>query len=213
MRRAISLGLPIGLQMLAEFGVFALVAVLIATIDSRSLAAHQVAITLASTSFMVPVGIGAAASVRVGHAVGRGDVAATRLAGLVSMAAGVAFMLFSAAIFVLLPRTLAAAVTNERGVIDAVVPLLFVAAVFQLSDGLQAVAAGALRGAGDTRFPLGANLVGHYLIGLPIGVLLGFGLGLGARGLWWGLSAGLTCVAIALGLRFIRVSARPIARV
>jgi len=97
-------------------------------------------------------------------------------------------------------------------VIDAVVPLLFVAAVFQLSDGIQAVAAGALRGAGDTRFSLLANLTGHYLIGLPIGSLLGFGLGYGATGLWWGLSAGLTCVAIALGVRFWRVTSKAIAR-
>jgi MATE family multidrug resistance protein len=98
-------------------------------------------------------------------------------------------------------------------VIQAVIPLLFVAAVFQLSDGVQAVAAGALRGAGDTRFALVANLCGHYLIGLPLGALLAFELGFGASGLWWGLSAGLTCVAIGLTLRFVRLSARPIARV
>ena len=103
-------------------------------------------------------------------------------------------------------------ITDEIDVIETVVPLLFVAAVFQLSDGVQAVAAGALRGAGDTRFPLLANLGGHYLVGLPLGVALGFGLGLGARGLWWGLSAGLTCVAVALALRFWHASSRPIAR-
>jgi MATE family multidrug resistance protein len=103
--------------------------------------------------------------------------------------------------------------TSELSVLDAVVPLLFVAAVFQLSDGVQAVAAGALRGAGDTRFALFANLGGHYLIGLPVGVLLAFQLGLGASGLWWGLSVGLTVVALGLTLRFLRLSARSIARV
>ncbi len=85
--------------------------------------------------------------------------------------------------------------------------------MFQLSDGVQAVAAGALRGAGDTRFPLATNVFGHYCVGLPLGVALAFGWGLGARGLWWGLSAGLAVVALVLSLRFIRLSARPIAPV
>jgi multidrug resistance protein, MATE family len=182
-------------------------------IGTRALAAHQVAITLASATFMIPVGIGAAASVRVGRAVGRADPPGTRLAGLVAIGTGCAFMVLAALAFLLAPRAIAGIITSELGVIDAVVPLLFVAAVFQLSDGVQAVAAGALRGAGDTRFALIANLCGHYLIGLPIGTLLAFRLGLGASGLWWGLSAGLTAVAIALTLRFVRLSSRPIQRV
>jgi MATE family multidrug resistance protein len=122
-------------------------------------------------------------------------------------------MTLAAVAFLVVPRPLASIITGEAAVIDAVIPLLFVAAVFQLSDGVQAVAAGALRGAGDTRFALVANLCGHYLIGLPLGMLLAFRLGLGASGLWWGLSAGLTCVAIGLSVRFMRLSARPIARV
>lgn len=211
--KALVIGTPIGLQMLAEFGVFGLVNLLMGNIGTRELAAHQVAITLASSTFMVPVGVGAAASVRVGRAVGRQDAPGTRLAGLVAIGAGSAFMLAAALTFLLVPRLLAGIITSESAVIDAVVPLLFVAAVFQLSDGVQAVAAGALRGAGDTRFALFANLGGHYLIGLPLGVLLAFSLGIGARGLWWGLSAGLTCVAAGLTLRFLRLSARPIARV
>jgi MATE family multidrug resistance protein len=162
---------------------------------------------------MIPVGIGAAASVRVGRAVGRTDVPGTRLAGIVAIASGGAFMALAALVFLVAPAPLAGIITNEPAVIEAVVPLLFVAAVFQLSDGVQAVAAGALRGAGDTRFALLANLGGHYLIGLPVGVLLAFQLGLGARGLWWGLSVGLTVVAVGLTLRFLRLSAGAIARV
>ena len=212
MKKALLLGTPIGLQLLAEFGVFSLVNVLMGNLDARSLAAHQVAITIASATFMVPVGIGAATSVRVGQAVGRADITGTRRAGVTGIAVGMAFMVCAATAFLLLPRLLAGIITDEIDVIEAVVPLLFVAAVFQLSDGVQAVAAGALRGAGDTRFPLLANLGGHYLVGLPLGVALGFGLGLGARGLWWGLSAGLTCVAVALALRFWHASSRPIAR-
>ncbi len=212
MKKALGLGTPIGLQLLAEFGVFSLVNVLMGNLDARSLAAHQVAITIASATFMVPVGIGAATSVRVGQAIGRQDVPGTRLAGMTGIGVGMGFMLCAATAFLLLPRLLAGIITSEADVIEAVVPLLFVAAIFQLSDGVQAVAAGALRGAGDTRFPLLANLGGHYLVGLPLGVLLGFGMGWGARGLWWGLSAGLTCVAVALALRFRHASARPIAR-
>ena len=110
------------------------------------------------------------------------------------------------------PEAIASVITNEPAVIEAALPLLVIAAAFQLSDGVQAVAAGALRGAGDTRWPLAANLIGHYGVGLPLGCLLTFGLDMGPSGLWWGLSAGLSAVAIALTFRFIRLSARPIRR-
>ncbi len=213
MKKALALGAPIGLTMVAEFGVFSLVNVLMGNIDARALAGHQVAITLASASFMVPVGIGAAASVRVGHAIGRCDGPGTRRAGTTALFSGMAFMSLAALAFLLVPRQLAGIITDKPEVIAAAVPLLFVAAVFQLSDGAQAVAAGALRGAGDTRFPLLSNLSGHYLIGLPLGVLLAFHYGMGARGLWWGLSAGLTGVAISLTIRFVRISSRRVLRV
>lgn len=213
MKKTLVLGAPISLTMAAEFGVFSLVNVLMGNIDARALAGHQVAMTLASATFMVPVGIGAAASVRVGHAIGRGDGPGTRRAGVTGLLAGMAFMSLAALSFLLVPRQLAGIITDQPDVIAAAVPLLFIAAVFQLSDGAQAVLAGALRGAGDTRFPLFANLGGHYLIGLPIGVFLAFYCGLGARGLWWGLSAGLTGVAVALALRFLRVSSRRVLRV
>jgi multidrug resistance protein, MATE family len=213
LKKSLAVGTPIGLCLLAEFGIFSLVNVLMGSLGTRALAAHQVAITIASATFMVPVGIGAAAAVRVGRAVGKADAAGARLAGFLSIGVGAAFMLLAAAAFLLAPRLLAGVVTTEVAVIEAVVPLLMVAAVFQLSDGVQAVAAGALRGAGDTRFALLATLAGHYLVGLPIGVLLAFWLELGAVGLWWGLVAGLTAVALALGIRFARLSARPIARV
>jgi len=210
--KTLRLGVPIGLQLLAEVGVFGLVNFIMGNIDARALASHQVAITLASATFMVPVGIGTATSVRVGHAVGRGDSRGTRLAGVVGIGTGALFMLCSAVTFLLMPDILARLITNQAAVIAAALPLILVAAVFQLSDGVQAVAAGALRGAGDTRIPLAANLAGHYLIGLPLGVVCAFRWGLGAQGLWWGLSAGLTTVATILTLRFLRISARPVAR-
>jgi len=212
MVRAVRVGLPVGLQLLAEFGIFALVNFLVAVIDAGSLAAHNVAITLASTAFMVPVGIGAAASVRVGHGVGRGDPRGARLAGSLAMLAGGVFMSAIAIAFMVFPRPLAGIITNDSAVVEAAVPLLAVAAAFQIFDGVQTVAAGALRGAGDTRFTLVANLAGHYCVGLPVGLFLGVVVGLGACGLWWGLAAGLCAVAIAVAIRFIRLSARSISR-
>jgi MATE family multidrug resistance protein len=119
-------------------------------------------------------------------------------------------MTVSALLFWLFPGTLARLLSDQQEVISASVPLLAVAAVFQISDGIQAVGAGVLRGAGDTRFAFVANLVGHYCVGLPVAVLLGIYLGHGVIGLWWGLCAGLTAVAIALLTRFLRLSAREI---
>ncbi len=211
--RALRLGFPIGLTLFAEVGVFGLVNVAMGNISSSALAGHQVALTLVAMTFMIPLGVGAAASVRVGHAIGRGDHPGTRLAGLVSLAAGVGFMGFSAILFLLFPAMCAALITDKPEVIAAAVPLIFVGAIFQLSDGCQAVAAGALRGAGDTKFALWANVLGHYALGLPIALVLGFGTALGPQGLWWGLSAGLTAVAIALTARFFRVTSRPVGRV
>jgi MATE family multidrug resistance protein len=113
----------------------------------------------------------------------------------------------------LFPEPLAAVLTDQPSVIAAARPLLMVAALFQISDGLQSVASGALRGMGDTKWMLGVNLAGHYVIGLPLGIVLAFVVGKGAVGLWWGLCAGLTTVAVALLLRFAALSARPVQRV
>jgi MATE family multidrug resistance protein len=118
----------------------------------------------------------------------------------------------SAAVFVIAARPLAGLFTDRGVVIAAAIPLVQIAAVFQLSDGAQAVAAGALRGAGDTRAAFIANLIGHYLIGIPVSLVLAFGFERGAPGLWWGLSAGLTGTAAALIARFAWLTARPIAR-
>lgn len=212
-RRALALGTPVGLQMFAEVGVFAIASVLMGQLGKTNLAAHQVALQLASTTFMVPLGIGAAASVRVGQAIGRGDAAGTRRAGLVAIASGAFFMALCALLFVVAGEPLTRIFTADERVIRAAIPLVAIAAFFQLSDGVQAVASGALRGAGDTRWPLFSNLVGHYAIGLPTSIALAFGLGWGATGLWWGLSAGLTGVALALLLRFVLLTRRAVARV
>jgi len=211
-RKVLALGTPIGLQLAAEVGSFAIVTVLMSRLGTLALGAHNVALTLISTTFQVAVALGAATAVRVGHAVGRADAPGTRRSGLTGIAAGAVAMLAGALAFLTIPDVLARVITDEPTVITAAVPLFAVAAAFQISDGVQAVAAGALRGAGDTRWPLIANLVGHYAIGVPLGAGLAFALDWGPVGLWWGLSAGLTAVALGLGARFAWLSRRPIAR-
>jgi MATE family multidrug resistance protein len=211
LRAALHVGLPVGLQMGAEVGAFALVGVLAGRLGEMSIAAHQVAIALASFTFCFAVGVGNAGSVRVGWAIGAGDSKAARRSGLTAFGAGAAFMSLAGAAFWIAPRQLTGLLTDQPEVVAASVPLLAVAAVFQISDGIQGVGAGVLRGAGDTRFAFLANLAGHYAVGIPIAIGLGLVWARSVIGLWWGLCAGLTAVAIALLTRFVLLSARPIA--
>jgi multidrug resistance protein, MATE family len=210
---ALNVGGPVGLQMGAEVGVFALAGFLAARIGAEAAAAHQVALTLASVSFCAAVGVASAGAVRVGHAIGAADAIRTRRSGMLAFAVGGGFMALCALGFLLWPRTLASLLADEPEILAEVVPLLAVAAAFQISDGLQAVGAGVLRGAGDTRFAFLANLSGHYVVGLPIALFAGVVLQKGVLGLWYGLAAGLTAVAFTLLIRFARLSSRPIARI
>jgi MATE family multidrug resistance protein len=208
--RAARVGAPVGLHMGAEVGVFALVGVLSGRLGPVQVAAHQLALACASLSFCVAIGIGDAGAVRVGWAVGARDRAAARRSGLVALCAGAAFMATSALAFLLFPGAIARLFTDDPAVLGLAVPLLSVAAVFQISDGVQGVGAGVLRGAGDTRFTFAANMVGHWLVGFPLALALAFGAGRGVLGLWWGLCAGLSTVAAALLGRFLRLSSREI---
>jgi MATE family multidrug resistance protein len=205
---ALRVGAPVGLQMGAEVSVFALVGVLAGRLGALPMAAHQIALALASFTFCAAVGVGQAGSVRVGWAIGAGDSRGARRAGLVAFAGGASVMAVSALAFLLAPAALARMLSDQQDVIAAAVPLLAVCAVFQISDGVQAVGAGVLRGAGDTHFAFWANVFGHYLIGLPVAIWLGVHLGGGVIGLWWGLCVGLTSVAIALLSRFVRLAGR-----
>lgn len=212
-RRILTLGFPIGLTLLAEVGAFAITSVLAGRIGAVAGAGHQVAITIASFSFTVTLGIGAATTVLVGRAVGRGDTPGAREAGFSGLRASTIFMAFSAVVFVVFAEPLARMLSDQPDVVGGAVPLVYLAAVFQISDGAQAVAAGALRGVGDTKFIQHANVIGHYVLGLPVAALLAFAADLGAPGLWTGLCIGLTAVALALILRFHRLSSRTLARV
>jgi MATE family multidrug resistance protein len=150
---------------------------------------------------MVPLGVGDAASVLVGQAIGRGDPAGARGAARAALVAGVAFMATTAALFLCLPEPLARLYSRDLEVVTIAAALIPIAGVFQVFDGLQVVAAGVLRGAGDTRGPMLINLLGYWILGLPLSVYLGFVAGLGPAGLWWGLVLGLAVVAISLLVR------------
>ena len=210
-RKILRLGVPIGFQLLTEIGVFSFVAVLAARLGARTSAAHQIALGLASFTFMGVIGLGAATAVRVGRAIGARDEGGTRRAGLVGVSVSVAYAVACGLVFVVLARPLARLFTSDADVIEAAVPLLRIAAAFQLFDAVQGVAGGALRGAADSAYASWANVVCHWLIGLPLSLLLAFGLGWGAPGLWWGTALGLATVAATLLLRFLRLSSRAIA--
>ncbi len=211
-RKIARLGLPIGFHMLAEVGIFAIVGLLAGRLGAITGAAHQLAITLTTLTFSVALGMGAATSVRVGRAVGAGDHQAARQAGVVGALCAAVVMLCAGACLIFAPSAIAGVFADDPAVIAAAVPLLLVAALFQFSDAIQAVMAGALRGAGDNRATLLGNLLGHFGIGIWVGLGLGFGLDWGAVGLWWGLSAGLTATAVGLAYRFLRISSAPIAQ-
>jgi multidrug resistance protein, MATE family len=211
LRRVYRLGVPSGLQMLAEMGIFSLVALLSGVLGPEVASAHQVAIGMAAFTFMGALGVSGATAVRVGHAIGAGRPA--RPAGVLGIGLGAAVMSVGAIAFLLFPRLLVSAFTSDPRVIAIGVDLVRIAALFQLFDGVQAVAAGALRGAGDVRFPFLANVVAHWFVGFPIALTFGFALHLGAPGMWWGLTAGLVGVSTALAVRFAAISRRAIARV
>src|SRR5580693_6864846 len=175
-------------------GIFSLVALLAGTLGAEVASAHQVAIGMAAFTFMGALGVSGATAVRVGHAVGAGRSA--RAAGFLGIALGAGVMMVGVVAFLAVPRLLVSAFTNDARVIAIGVDLVRIAALFQLFDGVQAVAAGALRGAGDVRFPFVANVVAHWLVGFPIALVLGFALHGGAQGLWWGLTAGLVAISI-----------------
>jgi MATE family multidrug resistance protein len=210
--RTLRLGAPIGTQYMLEYGVFALVALLMGWLGTVQMAAHQVAINIASLTFMVPLGVSSAASVLVGQAVGRGDSDSARRAAGAAIAVGFAFMALSAVVMLVMPGPLARGYSADAAVVAAAMVLLPIAGFFQVFDGLQVVSIGILRGTGDTRTPMIVNVLGFWLVGLPVSLWLGFSLGLGARGLWWGLVVGLAAVAVFLVLRVVARLSRDIRR-
>jgi multidrug resistance protein, MATE family len=204
--RVLRLGLPIGGILGLEIGVFATTGILMGLLGADALGAHQLVMNCISVIFMVPLGIAQAATVRVAVALGSGAPAAARRAGFVALALGVAYMAIMAAVLVAAPRAIVRIYVDidapaNRGLVGIALYLLVIAALFQISDGVQAIAAGALRGYRDTAVPLLLAVIGYWGVGFAGGWLLAFPAGYGPVGLWSGLAVGLAAVAVMLTVR------------
>jgi MATE family multidrug resistance protein len=194
----VQLGFPAATQFGMEVGVFAIATTLIGKLGAVPLASHQIALNTVSLTYMVPLGISSAAAVRVGQALGRGDPHGASRAGWTAMALGAGFMACMGILLMAVPRIIVRIYTPDAVVIEAATGLLFVGAFFQLFDGLQTVATGALRGAGDTRTPMICHLVFYWFLGLPLGAFLCFRMEWGTKGLWAGLCAALILIGTVL---------------
>lgn len=197
-RRLIALGLPAAMQITLEIAVFALATALIARLGAVALASHQIALNTVAFTYMVPLGISSAAAVRVGQAIGRRDPIGARDAGGTSIILGAAFMTVAAAGLLLFPRWIALMYTPDETIIRSTALLLIAGAAFQLFDGIQTVATGALRGAGDTRTPMFCHFTAYWIVGMPLGAWLCFQRRWGALGIWSGLSLALILIGIVL---------------
>jgi multidrug resistance protein, MATE family len=197
-RQLIALGVPAAIQQTAEVAVFALVATLIARLGAVAQAGHQIALNTVAFTYMVPLGLSSAAAVRVGQALGRRDPVGARNAGNTAIVLGAGFMSTMSVVLLVFPRYIARLYTADQTVIHAAITLLAAGAAFQLFDGIQTVATGALRGTGDTRTPMICHFSAYWLMGLPLGAYLCFRRDWGALGLWVGLSASLILIGILL---------------
>jgi MATE family multidrug resistance protein len=201
------LGAPIGGLIALEVGAFAFSALAMGLIGAAQVEAHAIALNIAATAFMVPLGLGMAATVRVGHAYGARDVAGARRAGWTAFGLAMAFAAASAAVMALAPRLLISAFLDVDAPRNAAtlffaIGFVRISGVFQLADGAQAALSNMLRGVQDSRVPMALALIGYWLIGAPIGMALGFLTPLGGFGLWIGLAIGLTAVALMLFVRW-----------
>jgi MATE family multidrug resistance protein len=204
LKRMVKLGAPAAGQILLEVGAWNLATFSAGYLTPVALATHQIVLNYASVTYMVPLGISAAAAVSVGHAVGAGDAARARRAGWLALGLGTSFMLLAAMALLMWPRPLIELYTNDARVLAVGPGLLAIVAAFEVFDGIQTVSTGALRGLGETRAPMWANLVGYWVLGLPLGFFLCFGLKWGIYGLWIGLTLALIVIALALIARWKR---------
>lgn len=201
-KKILSLGFPSGVQYFFEVGAFAFAVIMIGWLGTDQLAAHQIAINLASISFMVVLGLSTAGSIRVGNAVGEQNVSKVRRAGFTTILLAICFMAMSGLVFILFKNYLPTLYINDESVVSIASSLLIIAALFQLSDGVQAVGVGILRGLTDVKIPTAITFLAYWVVGLPTAYLLGFTLGYDVQGVWIGLLAGLTTSAVLLTLRF-----------
>jgi MATE family multidrug resistance protein len=197
-RRLLALGFPSAMQIFVEGAVFGAVTVMASRFDEVSLAAHSIAVNVVSITFMVPLGISSAAAVRVGHAVGRKDPPGIAVSGWTALLLGAGFMSAAGLALAIVPGWIARLYTPEVAVIGASAALLRIAALFEIFDGLQVVAGGALRGLGDTRTPAFAHFAGYWIVGMPVAWFLCFTYGWGVTGIWVGLTSALILIGLLL---------------
>lgn len=203
------IGIPTSLQMGMEVSAFAVSGIMIGMIDAVSLAAHQIAISCASFTFLIAAGLSHGGSIRTSNNFGRGDWRTISAVGRGALLMALAWGVFCAAVFMLFRRRFSAAFTDEAAVVRLAATLLFLAALFQISDSVQAVAAGLLRGIKDVKIPTVLITVAYWIIGLPAGYLLAFHFKFGAVGMWLGFIVGLTFSAVFLSIRFLKLTSRP----
>lgn len=196
------LGMPIAVSLFMEASLFGVAALVIGSIGTIAVAGHQIALNVAALTWTVPLGISMAITVRVGQAIGRGDPKAARFAGFVGISLAAAFMGTSALTMLMVPRLIASVYTQDVEVKEMAVRLLFMAAIFQIFDGLQVSGAGALRGLKDTKIPMFITTFSYWGIGMPLGYMLGITWGRGPGGLWIGFIFGLAFAAVLLNVRF-----------
>ena len=200
------ISIPIGLQFVFEVGAFAFAAIMMGWLGTNELAAHQIAISIASVTYMMATGISSAATVRVGNALGRNNNLELRNAGFGAFLIGLAFMLCCSILFISFHDYLPFLFNDNSQVVKIASSLIVIAAFFQLSDGTQVIGLGALRGISDVKMPAILTVLAYWVIGLPIAYVLGFVLDLGAIGIWYGLLIGLTFAAIMMFYRFYNKS-------
>ncbi|HET6528107.1 MAG TPA: MATE family efflux transporter [Balneolaceae bacterium] len=201
-KEILRIGIPIGLSSTMEVSLFAFVSLLMSSLGAVVVAGHQVAINFAAMMFMVPFGLSTAITTRVGNAIGKGSIPDARYRGYVGIGLATLFMSCTGIIIYLFPAAITDIYTDDAAVKEVAVSLLYMAAIFQIFDGLQVSSYGALRGLKDTKIPMIVNLIAYWLVGLPLGYYLGIMKGVGPQGLWIGLIAGLTIAAILHNVRF-----------
>lgn len=207
-RKQFDLGFPVGLQHLVEVGAFAFAGLMTGWLSAEAMAAHQIAITCAATTFIFALGWGMAVSIRVGHAWGAGDLVSVRRVGFSGLATTLVLMTGFALVYLVGRHLIAGAFSPSQEVVALAAAMLLIAAMFQVFDGLQVVAMLSLRGMSDVRVPAVIAIASYWVLSIPVGYLLGFLLGWGALGIWVGLAVGLALAAALLCWRFHRI-ARP----
>jgi multidrug resistance protein, MATE family len=205
-RKLLNLGVPAACQVVLEIAAFGAATIMAAHLDAVALATHEIALSCAAYTYMVPLGVSAAAAVAVGHAIGAGNSGRARRAGWMAVGLGVGFMVAAALLFLLAPRPVMEIYSHDERILKLGAHILMIVAAFQIFDGCQSVATGALRGLGETRFPMLTNFAGYWLFGLPLGAWLCFGLHWGLPGLWIGLTLALIAIAFLLLRRWQNAS-------